>query len=253
MAGFLRKGALKLKIILRPTGFSRIRRGLATGICWTHEVSDLRYLLGDYEPELANWLKSKMAQDYSFIDVGANAGYFSLLAAKFATDPSQRIIAIEPVAENLKQIKRHIEWNHYPRIEVLPFVIADRDRMVEFSNSSNLAANTYAESSSLHKNYPKVSLAAKSLDSICEDIKLKKFVLKIDVEGAELDVLKGARNVLVTHQPEIILATHECHVKNVEQDCLDFLKSVGYVCEPMADVKFVEGQMDYICKYQEAI
>jgi len=250
MAGFLRKSAVKLKLILKPIGYSKIKRGPGSNLYWTHEVSDLRYLSGEYEPALANWLKAKMEQNYSFVDIGANAGYFSVLAAKYATNKMQRIIAIEPMAENLELIKKHMEWNNYSNIELFPFAIADSDRMVEFSDSPNMAANTYNEQSSLHKSSPKISIIARSLDSICADLNLKNFVIKIDVEGAELDVLKGAKKILETHKPELILATHECHVKGVEIDCLDFLHALGYVCEPMEEEKFIPGQQDYLCRYK---
>ncbi len=251
MAGFFRKGVVKLKLILRPKAHSRITKGFGSGLIWTHKVSDLRYLLGEYEPELAIWLKSKMEQGYSFIDIGANAGYFSLLASKYSKSKTQRIIAVEPIKENLRLISNHIELNHLNSIEVLPIAVADNDRVVEFSASSNLAANTYSETSSLHKNSPKIPIEAKCLDSICDKLELKNFVVKIDVEGAELDVLKGAKNTLIIHKPELMLATHECHSKGVERDCIDFLKKLNYHCEPIKEEKFVPGQQDYLCIFRD--
>lgn len=250
MAGFFRKCVVKLKLVLRPEAHSKIKNGLGFGLTWTHKVSDMRYLLGEYEPELATWLKSKMEQGYSFIDIGANAGYFSLLAAKYSASKEQRIIAVEPIKENLELIRNHIALNNLSRIEVLSIAVADTDRVVEFSSSPNLAANTYNETSSLHKTSPKISIEAKCLDSICDNLQLKKFVVKIDVEGVELDVLKGAKNTLLTHKPELMLATHECHSKGVERDCIDFLKSLNYNCEPILEEKFVPGQQDYLCSYK---
>lgn len=249
MAGFFRKGVVKLKMTLRPETHSRLTNGLGFGLLWTHKVSDPRYLLGEYEPELAAWLKSKMEQGFSFLDIGANAGYFSLLAAKYSANKNQRIIAIEPIKENLELIENHIGLNNFSSIEILPIAVADTDRVVEFTSSSNLAANTYHEGSSLFEISPKISIQAKCLDTICDSLGLKKFVVKIDVEGAELDVLKGAKNTLLKHRPELMLATHECHNKGVERDCIDFLKSLNYQCEPIAEEKFVSGQQDYICSY----
>lgn len=250
MGDFLRKAFYKIKILMQPKGKSRISRGLGQGVVWTHEVSDLRYLQGVYEEDLAAWLKEKMSLGYSFVDIGANAGYFSLLAHKFLINEQQRIIAIEPMRLNLNLIQKHISFNRAERVEVLPVAVADKDRMVEFSDSPNMAANTYNEASSLYKNSPKIAVKARSLDAIVAELGLQNTVLKIDVEGAELDVLKGASEMLSLQHPELILATHECHVKGVEQACLNFLEAKGYVCQPLDEKKLVEGQQDYLCYYK---
>lgn len=253
MTGLFRKVILKLKLILRPKAFSRIKRGYGTGLYWTHEVSDMRYLLGEYEPELAAWLKEKMQKGYSFIDIGANAGYFSLLATKFLINDSQRILAFEPMPENIRQLTNHRDKNSASKIEIYPLAVADTDRVVEFSDSTNHAANTYNEASVLHRNSPKIPIQAKSLDSICNDSGLTSFVVKIDVEGAELDVLKGGVETLSKFKPELILATHDCHVKGIEKACLDFLSGLGYTCTPVADEKFVGGQQDYLCRHTSKV
>jgi len=250
MMGFIKKIRVKLKVMLRSDGRSVIKKGLGSGLIWTHKVSDLRYLLGEYEPALSAWLKQKMEEGKSFIDIGANAGYFSLLAAKYKIEKSQQIFAVEPMQANIDLIKKHVNWNNYSEINIIPVAIADTERMVEFSASENLAANTYSETSTLHKNSPKISIEAKSLDNIINGLKIENFVIKIDVEGAELDVLKGGKKTLEAHKPELILATHECHVKGVEQDCLDFLHAIGYTCVPIEDEKFVVGQQDYLCRYE---
>ncbi|MBK9593250.1 MAG: FkbM family methyltransferase [Crocinitomicaceae bacterium] len=117
---------------------------------WTHEISDLRYLTGDYEPEIAQYISKKVSDGFSFIDIGANAGYYSLLAASKAKDPSQVIVAIEPMEQNIAQIKNHIVLNKLSQIKVLPVAVSDSDRELEFSATSNLAANTYNSESDFY-------------------------------------------------------------------------------------------------------
>ena len=249
--GLTGKIAAKLKVMLHPSGFSRIKTGHGKGLIWTHKISDLRYLTGDYEPEIADYISRKATEGFSFIDVGANAGYYSLLAAAKAKDPSQVILAIEPMAENIALIKKHIDLNKFIQIEVLPYAAADSDRELEFSAAPNLAANTYNSESAFFQNAPKIKIQAKSLDTMCGSYSFKKLLVKIDVEGAEADVLKGAFNLLKTCKPEIILATHECHVRGVEATCLSILREAGYVCSVIDDQKFVSGQQDYLCNHQE--
>jgi FkbM family methyltransferase len=245
--GLTGKIAAKLKVMLHPHGHSMIKKGHGKGLIWTHEISDLRYLTGDYEPEIAHYISTKAADGFSFIDIGANAGYYSLLAASKAKDDSQVILAIEPMEQNIEQIKNHIALNKLSQIQVLPFAVSDSNRELEFSATANLAANTYNSESAFFQNAPKIKIQAKSLDTICSDYSFKKLLLKIDVEGAEADVLKGASHLLASSKPEIILATHECHVKGVEQKCLTILREAGYRCSVIDDQKFVEGQQDYLC------
>ncbi|MBK9191856.1 MAG: FkbM family methyltransferase [Crocinitomicaceae bacterium] len=249
--GLTGKIVAKLKVMLRPRGHSMIKKGHGKGLIWTHEISDLRYLTGDYEPEIAQHISNKASIGFSFIDIGANAGYYSLLAASKASDPSQVILAIEPMEQNIAQIKNHILLNKLDQIKVLPFAVADSNRELEFSATANLAANTYNSESVFFQNAPKIKIQAKSLDTICQDYSFGKLLLKIDVEGAEADVLRGAVKTLSQIKPEIILATHECHVKGVEETCLSLLGEAGYVCSVIDDQKFVDGQQDYLCTYQK--
>lgn len=242
----VRKIIAKLKRTLNPKGYSHIMAGPGKGLLWAHEISDLRYLTGEYEPETANYILQKIQSGYSFIDVGANAGYYSLLAASQVNNPSQKIIAVEPMDKNISQINNHSKLNKISRIEVLPFAVSDTNQELEFSASENLAANTYNSESEFFKSAPKIKIQAKTLDTICRDYKFGKLLLKIDVEGAEADVLKGAAEVITKHHPEIILATHECHVKGVEQECLNILINAGYKCLKIDEQKYVKGQQDYV-------
>ena len=155
--------------------------------------------------------------------------------------------------QNIEQIENHIALNKLAQIKVLPIAVSDSNRELEFSATANLAANTYNSETAFFQNAPKIKIQSKSLDSICTDYSFKKLLLKIDVEGAEADVLRGASHLLSTTRPEIILATHECHVKGVEETCLSILNEAGYACSVIDDQKFVAGQQDYLCVPQDNV
>lgn len=247
MSGILNKIAARLKITFNPTGFSKIKTGYANGIFWSHSVSDPRYLGGSYEHELSEWLVSNLKQGKSFIDVGANAGYFSLIAEKYASDPNQKIIAVEPLPYNINLINSHILKNGSSKIEVVHCAVSSTVGEVDFSDSGNPSANTYVKESSLYKSYPKIKVKTTTLDNLVEKYELKNFIVKIDVEGAELDVLIGFVESLKKYKPELILATHDCHVEGVEKECIELLVYHGYKVIPLHEMKEVSGQKDYHC------
>ncbi|MBK7130551.1 MAG: FkbM family methyltransferase [Crocinitomicaceae bacterium] len=243
----MNKIAARLKIKFNPKGFSRIKAGYGRGILWSHLVSDTRYLTGNYESELAEWLVSNLKLGKSFIDIGANAGYFSLIAEKYAIRSDQKIIAVEPLPYNVNLIQDHLLKNQSSKIEVVNCAVSSSCGVVEFSDSGNPSANTYVKESSLYISYPKIKVNTITLDHLIEKYELKDFVVKIDVEGAELDALIGFAESLNKYKPELILATHDCHVPGVEKACLNLLASHGYTAVPLHEMKEVTGQKDYRC------
>lgn len=245
----LKKILVKLSQKLNPNGFSAIQTGIGKGIYFSNQISDTRYVLGSYETEIAEKLVGLIKLGYSFIDVGANVGYYSMLADKNRISSDQIFFAIEPFQKNIDIIKTHFEKNSINKVEIIQKVISNIEKKVEFSATENHAANTYLSESEFYHKADKVVIDAVSLDSICANYSFDKLVIKIDVEGAEWEVLEGMKECLTKFQPKILLATHECHVKGIEKKCIHYLKELGYTCTAIDENKFVEGQSDYWCEF----
>ena len=223
----------------------KIKAGPLKGYVWHVSIPDNRYLLGNYEPAMANIIEKAVRKNFRFVDIGANAGYFSLLAHKGCM-PDKKPISIEPNPENIHLLKAHFRLNNIEAFDLEEMAISNQSGVIQFSNSDNLAANTYKQESSVYKNST-IEVKTNTLDYIAEKYNLDKFSLvKIDVEGAELDVLQGGYAFIKKYHPNILLATHNCHVANVKEDCLAYLKELGYSFEPIEDNK-IEGQADFLC------
>jgi FkbM family methyltransferase len=113
------------------------------------------------------------------VDVGANIGYIALLIAG-AVGPRGRVLCLEPVPENLRELRRNIELNRLDQVEVLPIAAGDRDGKVRIATGLN---GIVAESAG------DLEVDLRRLDSL--DVPCPSLV-KIDVEGYELAVLRGA-------------------------------------------------------------
>jgi FkbM family methyltransferase len=126
-----------------------------------------------------------------FIDVGANIGYYSILAGKIVGEKGQ-VIALEPISETVKVLDLNIKLNNLENIRVIP--------KAAWSDSSllnvYLPEGYYGWASAVKLHGSKFfTLEAVSLDDVSKKIPAVK-LLKIDVEGAEYQVLIGARETL---------------------------------------------------------
>ncbi len=189
----LLKIGLKIQRKFNPNKFKKIQSGFLKGKLWKIAIPDSRYIIGNYEPELAKIIFNEIQLGKQFVDIGANAGYFSLLASENST---KKVISIEPIPQNIQFLKEHIEINRIENIEILPIAISDKIGEIEFSNSDNLSANTYKKESVMFKGEG-IKVQTITLQELAKRNSLDaNCFIKIDVEGAEFDVLEGGKEFL---------------------------------------------------------
>ncbi|QDT55714.1 hypothetical protein Pan44_37600 [Caulifigura coniformis] len=211
--------------------FIRVMEQPLKGYQWTTTRS-YTYLLGTHEsPEVIDRFRSWLTPDSVFYDVGGNAGYFSFIASTIVT--RGHILAFEPIASNIAIFEEHLRRNRrrpgLDRITLLPYAVADTEKVVQFTNDPVLTgSNTYVDSSFFGPSVEKVDVQCVSIDGQIAKGAPVPDVIKIDVEGAELDVLKGAVSTLKSHHPHLLLATHDAHVPGIDRQCAEFLKDLGY-------------------------
>jgi len=230
--------------------FIRVMGQPLKGYQWTTSRS-YEYLLGTHEsPEVINRFRSWLRPDSVFYDVGGNAGYFSFIASTVIT--RGQILAFEPIAANIAIFEEHLRRNGRRAgtscIKLLPYAVADCEKTVQFTNDPVLTgSNTYVESQFLKPSVAKVDVKCVALDGMIAQGSPPPDVIKIDVEGAELDVLKGAEQTLRTSRPNLLLATHDVHVPGIDQACVQFLEKLGYQLTHTGDFNpRMPGLDDYI-------
>ena len=162
-------------------------------------------VIGRYEVEKHKALETFLKPGNTFIDVGANKGDFSLLAAKLV-GANGRVLAFEPEPTNFKWITKSIEKNGYKNITLYDTALGDRNGQVELFLCEKSGWHTIVKGQKF-RDYGVINVRAKTLDSVLEDVDFSDpiNVMKIDVEGAELQVLKGASNILIQSKNLIIL------------------------------------------------
>ncbi|MDH3246504.1 MAG: FkbM family methyltransferase [Saprospiraceae bacterium] len=177
--------------------------------------------LGVYEKETTSWLEKHMKPDTIFYDIGANAGYFTLLGSQNAF----RTYSFEPIPINVEVIKNHISENAITNVEVIPVALTDQVGIVRFVVASK-NANSHLEDLDISHGFGQgiLSVEGTTVDEFTKG-NSPPSLLKIDVEGAELKVLEGARKCISEYAPDIILSTHS---KKLKEDCRNFLQGLGY-------------------------
>lgn len=156
-----------------------------------------------YEKEKMNAIYKFLKPGMTFIDVGANKGDFSLIAAKIVGDKG-RVLSFEPEPNNFNWLKKSKELNKYKNINQFEMALANTNGNTQFYLSEKSGWHTLIPSLP-NRSVRTININKRTLDSIIEksDQKIVN-MMKIDVEGAELEVIQGARQTLVRN-PNIIL------------------------------------------------
>lgn len=170
-------------------------------------------------------------------DAGANLGLYARYLVTCLG--AGRVIAFEPVAENRSMLERNLELGGIAsKVTLLPFALADEDGSAEFqvddmqSASGTLSRVTGGEPCLGRRMVGlgplTAEVACRSLDSLAAEGELPlPDLVKIDVEGAEALLLRGARRLLGEHRPKLVI---ELHGAAVAREVLTILEDLGYAC-----------------------
>jgi FkbM family methyltransferase len=162
-------------------------------------------------------------------DIGAHIGTYSVIASRLV-GPAGRVVAYEPVAFTRAYLERHLEWNAAAANTVVrPVCCADRTGTAPFHFRPGQAEGMNGLVPVPGFEVSEVELT--TVDVEARSLGLTPDVLKIDVEGAELDVLKGAEDVLRRHGPRLSLSLHPAALavrSSTPEAVLAWLSARGY-------------------------
>ena len=163
---------------------------------------------GFYEPELSSCFKSFIEPDRDVIDVGANVGFYTILAGKQMQ--SGRVLAIEPTPQAFQRLQTNVVQNGVNSKTILVNGAASDEGGRQLDLNTIPDKEEYASLGRLihpaasKDRYTTVSVTTFTLDELVEKYDLNPAIIKIDVEGAEAQVFSGASKILSQHRPVII-------------------------------------------------
>jgi FkbM family methyltransferase len=186
------------------------------------------YFRGEVEPEVQKVLQQFLRPGMTIYDIGANIGFFSLLAAWLAGKPG-KVISFEADPEIAARLREHAARNEFPNISVQEMAVWSESRGLPFARADaatspdrglgHVDLSTTGSSS--------VEVRGISLDDFVRGSPAPDFV-KCDVEGAEVEVFRGARKLLAEKRPVILC---EMHSEENRRALIDLWSSHGFSCD----------------------
>jgi FkbM family methyltransferase len=156
------------------------------------------YVFGVWEPDVTAWMWRQVQPGAVVVDVGANVGYFSLLAARLVGDTGV-VHAIEPLPSTVRRLRRNVDLNPSRRVTIHDVACSDFEGEMEIFAAS---ADNIGSASTLGGDHSEGRVRCVRLDSILADVDPARIsVVKIDTEGGEAAVLRGARKTLAVMEP----------------------------------------------------
>jgi FkbM family methyltransferase len=175
---------------------------------------------GLLEPSVQEAFKRHVGPGMVVWDVGANIGYFSLIAARLGAT----VHAFEPVPANAAAIKTNASANGYTAaVNVHIAAVAAQPGRASFLVLDDAGWSHLADRGQHAHTREEIEVEVIALDELALPA---PDVIKIDVEGSEIAVLQGARRVLTKARPVVIIETH-----GTNQEVCDVLDNLGYLTE----------------------
>lgn len=208
-----------------------IKYGLKMKLHTREKIDQFIYYWGYWEPNETWALQQLLKLGDTFVDVGANVGYFTLLGARLVGDAGH-VHSFEPVPPTFEKMKRNVELNDFKNVTVYPFAVSNESGMVTISQvrSDNPGMNSMRLKG---EGGTGVSwqVATVSLDEKLAEVGRIK-LMKIDVEGAEYMALQGFRRHLESpYGPDVICEITDPYLRALgsnARELIDLVAGFGY-------------------------
>jgi FkbM family methyltransferase len=208
--------------------------------------------LTSYDIEYKPWAVSFKKENYGYlrhyelkpgdvvIDAGGYEGTFAIYAAK-VVGKSGKVVAFEPDTENFRKLRENVALNKLENILIINKALWEKDGRLKFNNKHTAGASFYFNASPYTKETDVVTL-----DNELGRLGISRVdFIKMDIEGSELQALKGAEHILKTNRTNLAIASY--HIINGEETSTEvenILKGFDY----QAVTEFPEHKTTYGCK-----
>ncbi|HXA16776.1 MAG TPA: FkbM family methyltransferase [Thermoanaerobaculia bacterium] len=203
----------------------RIRSGTLRGWRWIAGSSTNGCWLGTYERNTQRLFREQVHPGAVVFDIGANVGFFTLLASKLV-GPAGHVHAFEPLPRNLYYLEQHVRLNEASNITVQSLAITSTTGTARFGDGENTSQGRLS-------NAGEIQVLTASLDDLIANGRIPRpDFIKMDIEGAEGEALRGAARLLAGSPLIVVLSTHGYDQHEL---CWTILKNAGFKLDLLRD------------------
>jgi FkbM family methyltransferase len=191
------------------------------------------------EPALFGFLKDWIRPGSVVLDVGAFLGVYAILSAKWS-GPGGRVVTIEPTASSAAAARRHLEWNGLgpDRVRLVEAAVSDRPGEATLFEYDLPFVNSLSPAVDTREPPRRRTVRVVTIDDVCRDLKIAPDIVRMDVQGAEIHALRGARETIRTANPMLVVETHpQCWpaFDVTESMARDTIRDLGLIASPLVD------------------
>jgi len=192
--------------------------GVNRGLWWSLASSGSGYASGRRAAAQMVLLERLMQVQDVVFDIGAHHGYVTLAASR-KVGANGRVYAFEPSRMNRGRLMRHVAWNKLVNVSVLPFALSDYEGESRFGGSGTSKMFAMGAGTEI--------VTVRSAASLLSDgAVVRPDFVKIDVEGAEAETLRGLMPIL-SPSSRLLVAMHNA---DVDRACTSMLEDAGFLC-----------------------
>lgn len=215
-----------------------ISQGIGAGVKFNAGSANPDLVLGKYELPLQQTLARYLQQGAVFYDIGANIGFFSVMGAKLV-GATGLVYAFEPVPDNAARIRYNARLNNFSQITVIEKAVSKTMGEGQLLLTTNIGGHALASADRPPDVRGSMTVDLVSIDELIAQKQLTPPTLvKIDVEGAELDVLQGMQQTIRQYQPIIVYEIDDGEeelFRRKQEAVADFLQSLAYQIQPLEE------------------
>lgn len=193
-----------------------------------------KYFEADYEKDNIRIINDRVKSGMVIMDIGAHIGLMTAILGK-KVGPTGKVFSFEPTPSTFKILQKTVAINNLSHATVNPFAVSDKKGTLSFYVSEHDADNSNSLSNSKRTDRTEgtVDVQVVSVDDYIKEHNSGKVdFIKIDVEGAELKLLKGAVQTIRNNYPDMILALHPASIRNFGdslEEIWDLTVELGYI------------------------
>ncbi len=212
-----------------------IRRGAGAGLAFNAAGTNPGYVLGTTEPDVQASFVELCRPGCVVLDVGANVGFYTIIAAKHV-GPSGRVVAFEPVESTVQALRHNVTLNDFAHVDVHALALGSITGTTDFLVGRNATQSRIASVGAPSGVSTRIRVDVAALDDlIAEGLVPAPDVIKMDIEGAEIDALAGMYKTLRLRRPVLL-----CEMHGRTTEFVSAMEGHGYVVSPVEAVGTIE-------------